>query len=71
MNCVPAQRTPDAPQSGFLEAGEGETVLLLHGSAGTGALWRKAIGALQSAYRAASTLPRVCGGQWQPAYRVC
>lgn len=34
------------------EAGEGETVLLLHGSAGSGALWRRTIEALQPLYRA-------------------
>lgn len=41
------------PEAGipYLEAGEGETLLLLHGSTGHSGVWRDAIAAMQSLYR--------------------
>jgi pimeloyl-ACP methyl ester carboxylesterase len=50
MTCLPV-RCGCSPQIGYLEAGDGETVLLLHGSATTGAMWRGVIPALQPLYR--------------------
>lgn len=41
------------PEAGvpYLEAGEGETLLLLHGSTGHSGVWRNAIAAMQSLFR--------------------
>jgi len=50
MTCLPAQ-CASAPQTAYLEAGDGETILLLHGSAATGAMWRGLMAVLQLLYR--------------------
>jgi len=59
---APHQRPP----LHHIEAGEGETVLLLHGSAGTSALWRQAMKSLQPLYRAAA--PDLIGYGRSPAW---
>ena len=49
-------------------AGTGETVLLLHGSADTGALWRPAVKALQPLYRVGT--PDLIGYGGSPGWRA-
>ena len=46
----PACCTPVKPAAAYIEAGRGETVILLHGSAGSSALWRRTLEALQPLY---------------------
>jgi len=54
------------PPLHHIEAGTGETVLLLHGSAGSGALWRPTMAALQPLYRAVA--PDLIGYGRSPAW---
>jgi len=54
------------PPLHHIEAGEGETVLLLHGSAGTGALWCQAMKSLQPLYRVVA--PDLIGYGRSPAW---
>ena len=51
MSCLSPRCDHGKAQVGYVETGTGETVLLLHGSASSSAMWRKAIGALQPLYR--------------------
>jgi pimeloyl-ACP methyl ester carboxylesterase len=51
MNCAVATCAPTTSRLHHVEAGEGETVLLLHGSAGSGTLWRETARMLQPFYR--------------------
>ncbi len=46
MSCGPA-----VPAAAYTEAGQGQTVLLLHGSTGNGSMWRSTMGALQPRFR--------------------
>jgi pimeloyl-ACP methyl ester carboxylesterase len=51
MSCLPSACSTARPALGYVEAGTGETVLLLHGSAASGAMWRPVMAALQPLYR--------------------
>jgi pimeloyl-ACP methyl ester carboxylesterase len=51
MGCAPASCLAAGDRSGQGERAAGETVLLLHGSAGGGALWRQTVAELQPLYR--------------------
>jgi pimeloyl-ACP methyl ester carboxylesterase len=51
MSCLPSACSTARPALGYVEAGAGETVLLLHGSAASGAMWRPMMAALRPLYR--------------------
>lgn len=52
MNCTPGIATPKpASDLRFLEAGSGETILLLHGSTGNSTTWKRLAQTLAPAYR--------------------
>jgi pimeloyl-ACP methyl ester carboxylesterase len=51
MGCAPANCLAAGDLSGKARQAAGETVLLLHGSAGGGALWRQTVAELQPLYR--------------------
>jgi len=51
MSCLPSQCEYRKPALAYREAGNGETVLLLHGSASSSALWRPTMAALAPLYR--------------------
>jgi pimeloyl-ACP methyl ester carboxylesterase len=51
MSCLPSACSTAKPALGYAEAGAGETVLLLHGSAASGSMWRPVMAALQPLYR--------------------
>ena len=51
MNAPPVKREQATPLFHDVEAGHGEAVLLLHGSASTGAFWRQTMSMLQPLYR--------------------
>ena len=51
MSCLQATCSYTKPALAYAESGTGETVLLLHGSAASGALWRQPMAALQLLYR--------------------
>jgi pimeloyl-ACP methyl ester carboxylesterase len=58
----------DRPEAAHIAAGNGETVLLLHGSAGSSALWRRTLQDLSPLYR--TVAPDLIGygaaGRWPP-----
>jgi pimeloyl-ACP methyl ester carboxylesterase len=51
MSCLPSACSTARPALGYVEAGAGETILLLHGSAASGAMWRPVMAALRPLYR--------------------
>lgn len=51
MSFVPSRRSTENPTLGFLQAGAGESVLLLHGSAASSVMWRPVIELLQPLYQ--------------------
>jgi pimeloyl-ACP methyl ester carboxylesterase len=51
MSCLPAGCGSAKHAHAYVESGSGETVVLLHGSAGSSALWRKTTEALGQLYR--------------------
>src|SRR5512144_1496135 len=51
MNAPLATCEPATPLLHHVEAGRGEAVLLLHGTASTGAFWRQTMSMLQPLYR--------------------
>ena len=51
MSCLPLRCNYAKPSHAYVEAGSGETVLLLHGSASSGGLWRRTMAILSPLYR--------------------
>ena len=51
MSCLPSGCRFDSPALSYSAQGQGETVLLLHGSASSGAMWRRPAATLQPLYR--------------------
>ncbi len=51
MSCLPSRCGPGSPALAYLDQGSGETVILLHGSASSGAVWRRSAAVLRSLYR--------------------
>lgn len=51
MSCLPTQCGLRSPVLSYSVHGSGETVILLHGSASSGAVWRRSAAVLQSLYR--------------------
>jgi len=66
MNCSAVKCEPAKPLLHHLEAGHGETVLLLHGSASTSAFWRQTTQALQPLYHVIA--PDLIGYGQSPAW---
>ncbi len=51
MSCLPSRCRFDSPALSYVAHGSGDTLLLLHGSASSGAVWRRSAAVLQSLYR--------------------
>src|ERR1041384_2655654 len=51
MSCLPSQCGLGSPALSYSVHGLGETVILLHGSASSGAVWRRSAAVLQSVYQ--------------------
>jgi pimeloyl-ACP methyl ester carboxylesterase len=68
MSCPPSRCNFDKPAPAYAESGSGETVLLLHGSASSGTMWRRAMTALSPLYRAVA--PDLSGYGMSAAWRV-
>ena len=68
MSCLRPLCSPQRPTLAYAEAGSGETILLLHGSASTGSLWRRTSAALHSLYRV--VVPDLTGCGASPSWPV-
>jgi len=66
MTCADVTCEPRKPLLHYVDAGQGETVLLLHGSASTSAIWRHTARTLQSFYHVVA--PDLIGYGRSPAW---
>jgi pimeloyl-ACP methyl ester carboxylesterase len=67
MSCLPSRCNDVKPAIGFLQAGAGETILLLHGSASSSIMWQPTMALLQPLYHVIA--PDLIGYGSSPAWR--